>query len=163
MSEPEKEPHISCTFEVFADYHQFYLQDEQAPADTPDDWGDQLTTQMIAVAPGIIGVGTARNMTVPVQVTLRGQQPDDDFASWDHVAEASLEINSGHMVIAGGSDYLPEARRLTLTPGWYRVRVYYGGLDGISPDGLEGEDQYSVVIWPGAYRPTAILKRWSSL
>jgi hypothetical protein len=36
-------PYI-CT--IFADYYQFYIQDEQMDEDTPDDWGDQLTTQM---------------------------------------------------------------------------------------------------------------------
>ncbi len=30
-------PLISYTLDLFADYHQFYLQDEQAEMDTPDD------------------------------------------------------------------------------------------------------------------------------
>ncbi len=72
-------PLISYTLNLFADYHQFYLQDEQAETDTPDDWGKQLTTQMIAVDPGSVGICTARNMEGPVRVDLLDTRPDDDF------------------------------------------------------------------------------------
>lgn len=160
MSETERNPVISSTFNVFADYHQFYLQDEEVETDPPDDWGEQITTHMIAVDSGIVGIGTVRNMTVPVRVDLLATRPDDDFGMWDHVAEASLEVPSGQIVIAGCSDYFPEARRLPVPPGWYRVRVYYGGLNTLSEDGLDGEDHYQVVLWHEKYRSPEILKKW---
>ncbi|WP_236601290.1 tyrosine-type recombinase/integrase [Ktedonobacter sp. SOSP1-52] len=103
----EMDPILSYTLNLFADYHQFYLQDELTETDTPDDWGEQLTTHMIAVDPGIVGVGTARNLTVPVRVDLLVTRPVDDFDVWDHVAEASLEVPCGQIVIAGCSDYFP--------------------------------------------------------
>lgn len=160
MSEPEAKPRISYTLDLFADYHQVYLQDEQAEANTPDDWGNQLTTQMIAIAPRIVGIGTARNMTIPIRVDLLDTRPDDAFVSWDHVAEASLEAPSGRIVIAGCTDYFPEAKRLPVSPGCYRVRVYYGGLDTLSEDGLGGEDHYHVIVWPEKYSSPEILKKW---
>ncbi|HEX4204026.1 MAG TPA: hypothetical protein VHZ51_07475 [Ktedonobacteraceae bacterium] len=63
MSEPEAKLLVSYTHTLFADYYQLYLQDDEEVSDQPDDWGNQLVTNMIAVAPGIIGIGTARNMT----------------------------------------------------------------------------------------------------
>lgn len=114
-------------------------------------------------APRIIGISTARNTTVPVRVDILNGQPNDDFTDWDHVAEASLEVPSGQIVVAGNSDYIPNAKRLPVPPGSYRVRVYYGELDSISEDGLDGDDHYSVTIWPGGYKPPEVLKKWSSL
>ena len=163
MSHSEATPRLSFTHSVWAEYHQFYLQDEQAEPDTPDDWGEQLTTQMIAVEPGIVGVATVRNMKVPLRVDLLDGRPNDDFSAWDQVAEASLDVPSGQMVIAGCMDSLSNAKRLSVSPGCYRVRVYYGGLDTLSADGLEGEDHYQVVLWPEDNRGLEMLKKWPSL
>lgn len=60
-------------------------------------------------------------------------------------------------------DYFPEAKHLPVSPGSYRVRVYYGGLNTLSADGLDGEDYYQVVLWPEKYRSPAVLKKWPSL
>jgi hypothetical protein len=163
MSESEAKPLASYTLNLFADYYQLHLQDEEEAGDQPDDWGDQLVKKMIAVAPGIIGIGTARNMTVPVHVDLLDRHPDDDFDSWDHVTEASLDVPSGQMVIAGCYDYFPDATRVSVTPGSYRVRIYSNGLGSISENGLEGYDHYYVVIWPEEHGSPKILKKWSSL
>ena len=40
----------------------------------------------------------------------------------------------------------------------YRARIYYGKLDALSEDGLEGEDHYRVVLWPGDPTPPVVLK-----
>jgi hypothetical protein len=162
MSESEAKLFDSYTLNLFADYYQLNLQDEEVVGDQPDDWGDQLVTNMIAVAPGIIGIGTARNVTVPVQVDLLDRRPSDDFDSWDHVTETSLDVPSGRMVIAGCSDYFPEATRIPVAPGSYRVRINARGLGKISENGLEGDDQYHVVIWPEEHSSPQILKQWSS-
>jgi hypothetical protein len=37
------------------------------------------------------------------------------------------------------------------------VRAYFGGLDTLSPDWLEGADHYMVVLWPGPEREPAVL------
>ena len=167
MPEGEAQPPISYTLNLFADYYQFYLRDEvEAEEDQPADWGDLLVTQMIAVAPGIIGVGTARNTRVPVSIDVVATRPDDDFTGWDRVTEASLEVPSGRIVVAGTSDYFPEAQRIPVPPGSYRVRICSGGLGSISANGLDGEDHYHVVIWPEGEaedRPPVILKKWGAL
>lgn len=163
MAKKEIEPQISSTLDVFADYYQFYLRDEQTEEDTPENWGEQLTTDRIAIGPGIIGVSTVRNTRVPVHIDLFSHQPNTKFDVWDHIAEASVEVPSGRIVIAGSSDYFPTAQRLSVRPGSYRVRVQYSGLRTVSENGLEGEDQYYVLIWPDQYRTPHIMKRWESI
>jgi hypothetical protein len=46
---------------------------------------------------------------------------------------------------------------VTLQPGTYRVRAYFGGLDTVSADGLEGDDHYRVVLWPAPAQEPVIL------
>lgn len=135
-----------CTF--FADHFQFHLQDEYCEASLDDAWTEDATDQMLAVADGIIGVGTARNAEVPVMLCIEDRAPLPDYDEWDHVMECSLNIPSGILVILGCLEDFEKAARVDVTPGWHRVRVLYGGLDTVSEDGAEGDDHYAVVMWP---------------
>lgn len=135
-------------FELFADYFQFYLQDEYVKGDLSDSWTEEAVRRLLALAPGTIGVGTVRNMQVSVEVEVCDVPPDDDPDLWDQVNECSIEVQSGRIVIAGCTDYFPDARRLEVRPGTYRARIYYGDLDTLSQDGLAGDDHYRVVLWP---------------
>lgn len=132
---------------LFADYFQFYLQDEAADGNLGDSWGEDATARQLAVAPGTVGVGTARNVDVPVMVEVLDAEPAADFTKSDLVTESCMDVPSGRIVIAGCTDYLPEARRIEVPPGLYRVRVHYDGIGSVSADGLEGEDRYRVVLW----------------
>src|SRR3954452_15995968 len=99
-------------YEIFADYHQFYLQDDdQSFGDLSQAWTQEATDRLLAVAPHVIGVGTVRNMTVPVSIAVYEAQPQIDDAEWDHVTTASLQIDSGRIVVAGCTDYYPDAAR----------------------------------------------------
>ncbi len=134
-------------FELFADYFQFYLEDEGVSLDMELMWDDDQLNQLLAVHPGLIAVGTARNMTVPVRVEIREGSPEIELKKWDKINECSIRISTGKIVVMGCTDYYPEAARIKVTPGVYRVRVHYGGLDRLSEDGLEGEDHYEVILW----------------
>ncbi|QBD76953.1 hypothetical protein EPA93_13445 [Ktedonosporobacter rubrisoli] len=162
MSEAKARKLASYSLNLCADYYQIHIEDEEFDDDFPDDWGNQLVTNKIAVAPGIVGVGTARNMTVPIQLDLLDRGSEDEFDSWDHVVEASLDVPSGKIAILGCTAYFPDATRISVKPGSYRVRIYSRGLAGLSKDGLEGDDYYHIVIWSQAYSPTSVLKRWSA-
>lgn len=148
-------------FELFADYFQFYLQDEQSSGDLSNSWTEQALSDMLAVAPGVIGVRTVRNMDVPVKVEVLDSPPNDNFDSWDHIAEASLEVTSGRIIIAGCTDYLPDAADITVAPGIYRARLFYGALNSVDELRLDGSDHYRVVLWLSADRSEPkVLKRW---
>ncbi len=146
-------------YELFADYFQFYLQDEAADGDLSDAWTDEAVARMLAVGDGAVGVGTARNMDVPVTLELLDAEPPADLAGWDHATECSLQIRGDKLLIAGCTDYRPDAARIPVAPGSYRVRVYYGGLDTLSEDGLEGEDRYHLQLWPADAIAPRVLKQ----
>ena len=146
-------------YELFADYFQFYLQDESAEGNLGDSWTDEAVTRLLALAPGTVGVGTVRNMNVPVTVEVLDAEPDSDLDSWDHVTECSLEVATGRIVIAGCTDYFPDAARIEAKPGTYRVRVSYGSLDTLSEDGLDGNDRYRVQLWQATAIEPCVLKQ----
>jgi hypothetical protein len=149
---------MKYSFNLFADYHQFHLQDEAAPGNLSEAWTPDAFDRRLALAEGIIGVGTARNVDVPVEIEICAQAPAEDFAGWDRVNECSINFTVGRAVITGCTDYLPDAARIELAPGMYRARVYYGGLDTLSPNSLDGEDHYRVALWPSPEGPTVQLK-----
>ena len=136
---------------IFADYFQFYLEDEEVTTEVDNVWNDNIVTEQLAVATGLIVIVTARNMTVPVEIEVRDHAvASEDLASWDKVKECSLEIPSGRLVVLG-NEYYPDATRIKVKPGCYRSRIYYGGLNTITVDGLEGEDHYKIVLWPAEF------------
>jgi hypothetical protein len=144
---------------LFADYFQFYLQDESAEGDLSDYWTEEATDRLLAVAPGAVGVGTVRNMEVPVSIEVLDAEPPLDAAEWDHMTECSIQIESGKLVVAGCTDYFPEAMRIPLAPATYAVRVSYGGLATLSADGLDGGDHYRVQLWPGIATEARVVKQ----
>lgn len=150
----------SHDFELFADFHQFILQDELAEIDISGDlWPGTTVDDMLFVTPGMIHIGTARNMTVPVTVEIGNAEPEFDFGKWDHVAECSIAIPTGKLVVMGCTDYFPEAARIDVDPGNYRTRIFYGGLDTLSWNGLEGDDHYRITFWKGEPIEPNVLKR----
>lgn len=146
-------------YELLADYFQFYLQDESAEGNLGERWTEEAVARLLAVAPGAVGVGTVRNMNVPVTVEVLDAEPDSDLESWDHVTECSLEAPTGRIVIAGCTDYFPDAARIEVKPGTHRLRISYGSLQSLSEDGLDGDDRYRVQLWQAPEIEPRVLKR----
>ena len=137
-------------FDLCAEYHQFHLQDEQADADVAlESYSDEAFSNGAALMPGKIFVLTASDMYVPVVIEVQDSTPDESFDEWDKVFECSVDVPSGKIVVAGGcTDEWDEAERIEVAPGTYRARIYYGDLDKLSEDELEGDDHYKVTLWP---------------
>jgi hypothetical protein len=146
-------------YELFADYFQFYIQDETADGNLCDSWSHEAVDRMLAVAPGTVGVGTVRNTTVPVIVEIFETEPDLDAEAWDHVTECSFDVPGGRIVIAGCTDYFPEAARVEVSPGTYRARISYGSLDTVSETGLDGADRYRVQLWQSTRIEPHVIKQ----
>ncbi|OQX02061.1 MAG: hypothetical protein BWK73_44025 [Thiothrix lacustris] len=147
-------------YELFADYFQFYLQDEQIGEDLSNSWTENAIARMLATAIGTIGIGTVRNTHVPVTIELLESEPFPDLADWDHVTECSIDLPSGNVVVAGCMDYLPTAACIEVAPGLYRARIAYGSLDTLSEDGLDGDDHYRIQLWRGESAESQVLKQW---
>jgi hypothetical protein len=82
---PQRQLKRTHKCELFADYYQFYLQDERVQGNLGDSWTEEAVDRSLAVAPGTIGVGTVRNMDVPVVVEVTDSAPNDDITDWDQV------------------------------------------------------------------------------
>lgn len=148
----------SHKFELFADYHQFYLRDETSATNCSDCWTPEANERMLVSADGVVIVGTARDMTVPVEIELHDIEPPQNLEAWDQVHECSIRVASGRLVVAGCTDYFPDAARIVLAPGSYRARVLYAKLDALSEDRIDGDDHYAVQLWPGDAAPVTTLK-----
>lgn len=151
---------MNYEYSIFADYFQFYIEDENSLIDTSVVWIELAFKDFMAVAPGFIAIATVRNMDVPVEVEVIDSELPENLDKWDHVTECSLSIPSGRLVIRGCTDYYPDAERIHLTPGNYRIRIYYGGLDTVSVNNLEGNDHYRIVMWQGEYLSPGVVKRY---
>jgi len=148
-------------FDIFADYCQFYLEDGTSNFLTENLWDDeQAFLDMLATGPGGVAVGTARHYSVPVKVRVLDSEPEDNLDHWDHVTEASLSVPSGKLVVVGPTEYRPDAPRITVAPGDYRVRVYYANLESVAANGIDGDDHYEVTLWPDELaEESRVLKR----
>jgi hypothetical protein len=132
---------------LFADYFQIYLRCAATMA-LPEIWDDAIVAQRVSRGPGSLVISTARNMTVPLRVLLHASRPALDPAGFDHLVEASLEVPSGQLVIAGLTE--EPADDHAVPPGRLGALVGFQGLGTLSPDGLDGHDRYAVHLWPGA-------------
>jgi hypothetical protein len=144
---------------LFADYRQFYIQDEKADGDLSDAWNDAAVERLLAVAPGTVGIGTVRNVDVPVTISVLEREPALDADKFDHIVECSIAVETGTIVAAGCTDYFPDAVRIKLPAVSYRVRASFEGLDSVSADGLEGSDHYHLQLWPAPLGPVQVHKR----
>jgi len=97
-------------------------------------------------------------VSVPVTIELLSSEPAADFGESDHVVECSLSVRSGRIVVAGCADYFPEAKRIDVPSGMYRVRVSYFGLTSLSNDDRSGNDHYLLQLWPGSATDPLVLK-----
>ncbi len=144
---------------LFADHFQFYLQDESAGGDLSDAWDPVAVQRMFAVSNGVVGIGTVRNMDVPVKLELLDSEPTLDLGNFDHVVEGSLQLKTGPLVVAGCTDYFPDAARFQLVPGIYRIRLCASGLSSLSEDGLDGQDHYLVQLCQAPHIEPTVLKQ----
>lgn len=159
----DNQPATRADLQIIADYAQIHLFDEQAaPADVPEDWGEQLIEHKIATdpaEPSIIGLTTGRSAKLPITVEVLDHSPgDEDLDDWDRVVEASIELPSGTLVLNGPTAPRNKAAEIYTAPGTYRIRHYTAGLDTITDDALQGDDHYRIRLWPEPYREHGTLK-----
>ena len=144
--------------EVFADYFQFYVWDGGANPKPPDEYAEQDLKNMAVTATNVFVVNPVRNMDVPVEVHIHEADPGYAAADWDHIVEGHLDLPTGHLQVCQVmGDTALDTR---IARGSYHLRALYRGLDSLSEDGLDGEDVYRVVLWPGPARPLSVVKQW---
>ncbi|MEZ4398824.1 MAG: hypothetical protein R3B06_02305 [Kofleriaceae bacterium] len=141
-------------FTLFADYRQIHLRDPAAPGDLADAWTVQATEDRVAAADGVVGIGTAAAADVRVTLEVHAAAPADDIADWEHVTLASIVVGAGEVAVLGCTDYLPDARRVPLASGTWRVRASHRGL-------AKGREQVRLQLWPGPACAAQVERRWT--
>jgi len=150
-------------FNLYADYHQFYVEDEQSAAETaaaPDFWNARALADGLASARDMMAIGTARYGNVHVEIEVCDNEPPNDSDDWNHIVEAAIEIPSGVIIVRGCTEGHDTAQRFPVAPGTYQARVCYSGLDVEEPDAEDGDDHYRLVLWHGAWREPQVTKRF---
>lgn len=158
---------MATNLELFADYFQIHILDEDSDADFSDVWTAQTVLDGLGVAEGGLAIGTDVNFTVAVAVHLLAYQPDDDSGDFDHVVEASLNLASGRLVVLGCTDDVDAAARFDMPTGWIRIRASRRGLAAAALPDLNGEgeaedtEEIQLEAWPAPYSEPRIIKRWA--
>jgi hypothetical protein len=147
-------------YEIFADYHQFYLMDAEIHPNAPTEYTDKDIQHKIKTEDNIVVIMPERNRSVPAELEILDSAPIDNFEDWQHIAEAGLELSSGKLLIeecCGTS-----IDKILLPPNTYRVRAYFANLDKLSFDGLDGDDHYKIVIWSAPFEDVKVLKQYQA-
>src|SRR5688572_23804960 len=84
-------------FELFADYHQFYLWDHGMNPRAPEDYTEEDVSRRIKTGPNVFVIQPERNMTVRVEVEIHDAEPPYELGPWDHIAEGSLHVPTGQL------------------------------------------------------------------
>lgn len=84
-------------YEIFADYHQFYLMDGELKPYAPEVYTEDDVRRRIKIAEHIVVIQPERNMTVPVELEVHDSCPGISSVEWQHIAEASLNLPSGRL------------------------------------------------------------------
>lgn len=149
-------------FDIFADYFQFYLMDENADDDTSDIWTDTALDLKLAVAKNTVAVGTYRNADVRFVLEVSDVKPRIDLDEWDHASLGYVSFPSGKCVVYGCTDYIPDAKRIALPEGDYAVLSLARGLDSITQEWEPADDLYKVILWPSNVKEYQLLKRYEN-
>lgn len=138
-------------FQVFADYHQFYLMDAGVEPNIPEEVTEQDMLRRLRTAPHIVVFHTESDSHVSVEVAFVSE-PSEAKGAWEHKAEFNLSLPSGTAALCGCTDFVPECPRITVAPGSYSGRAYFAGA-------TVGEEHYCLMLWPAA----AQLRRYAAI
>lgn len=143
----------------FSEYGQFYITDRNNCGNTgsKDFWSNEAFEQRLAVEIGIIGIRVENDEAIvnsEIEV-IDCENINFEIDSFDHIAEASLKIESGYLQITECPSQQVELE-VKLEPGEYRVRVYSKNLDLAYSS--EPKDFYKIEVWKDKYSERKVIK-----
>ena len=143
--------------DFYTEYSQFYV------CDSEDEikhglWTDKSShTARLDFSPGIIAVITECYGPVKGQIRILNSENNEfDFDSFDHIVEAELIISSGSLQIRSCTSSEIELK-IEIPNGQYRCRIYSSNLDSVIGD--EGDDFYTIDVWPSTETGRKVLKQ----
>jgi len=134
----------SLDFRTF--YNQFYISDKGASFDelnlSDQDYNDRFAVyeNMIVVYPESYGHIRGELFL------LEKENKDYDLSIYHHIVEGGINVDSGiiQLLSCPSSEIGLE---IQVSPGQYRVRVFFLNLAGYDSDEEESNDHYKIEIW----------------
>jgi hypothetical protein len=142
----------------FTEYYQFYILDKDSKASTDSEnfWTPQASAYKIAVEEGLLGITVGKYAEIDVEINvLESQNNKRNFDDFEHIAEASIDVTSGVLLIQNCTNF-DTILELNLAPQTYAVRCYSAKLSSIKGD--VGEDYYVIEIWASKKFDRRVLK-----
>ena len=126
--------------------------------EAPTEYTDDDIERRIKTGPHVAVIQPVRKMDVPVEIEIHESDPGCESDVWDHIAECSLELPSGHLEVHKCTD--GPIADFSIPPSVYRVRALFGKLGELSDDELDGNDHYKITLWPSPYVDLKVIKQW---
>jgi hypothetical protein len=157
----DKEVIASSHGEILVDHGQIFLHDcafDFREVELDLLYNEESSDRHLGVAPDVLAIFTAKwHGIVSLDLIVRSDPPDDAFADWVNVAEASLDLPTGCVVALAPESSSEDGLRVKLPSGMYRARVYAGGIDTVDEYMMEGQDHYRVALWPAPFADPILL------
>lgn len=131
------------------------LDDDPGYISVPVSWSAEDRERMLSVAPHLLEVGTLSDGDVQVTVEVHEDGPDalipmgrrrssqlvDGQQPWRRLTVASIDIDSGRVIVVGSTAEAAGARRIPVRPGRCSVSLYCW---------LNGYERYLIALYPPA-------------
>jgi hypothetical protein len=140
-------------FTLFADYHQFYLFDDDVQPPYPETVSDDHIAQGFQCAANLVAIYTGVAADVSVAVSVAPREPEVDLSAWDQAFRCHINAPSGRLVLAGCTDFVPSCPRISVPAGCCGMLVCARGI------GKEEREEYHISVWSGTFAPPLLLKR----
>jgi hypothetical protein len=142
------------TLSIAVDHGQFIILDGQSEIDT-DEYGQEASAAGLAQWSGGIAVFCDSHWTggTTVVVTRVNDEPSLELAAFDHVVLAGLSCATGRLHVFAPEETGVAERVLSLPAGSYAVLVCGDRFGKGDEYGDNGEDRYSVWLWPSGAPP----------
>ena len=145
---------------LYASHTQFYVQDSEplGSSDDPEFWTQEACDNHLAIADGLLGIGTGSYDFVRVRVEEHQARPPLKLSGWDHVVEAGLDVRTRYLLVMGCLS--SSGLFFRVRPGHYRVRCCQANLAASTDSTGDAGDWYLVQFWPSKRAEARVLKRW---
>jgi hypothetical protein len=138
---------VTVDLTLRADYYQIQVLDEESATDLADFWTEEAAAEGIVTANDALAIITSTNLRVDVSVDVLQHEPSAPDTTAGHLVEGNLRVSSGRIVVMGCTDYLPDATRVDVGPGWHRVRAVLSSTQAAAEEPAVGE-RVRLSIWP---------------
>jgi hypothetical protein len=131
-------------------YRQFYLLDAGECPLYPDDIEDADIQRGAKAVRFLVAVYSRSEDEVALSIVDGASELKAH--EWEHIVEAPLELPSGTLIVATPETFLPDAQRISIEPGSYRVSIASRAAKSAAPE------QFAVNFALSAPAPLRVLK-----